>query len=58
MSLPAPDELAALLAGAWQGPVPQIPLRGVSIDSRRVRPGDLFIALPGRHRDEIGRAHV
>ena len=65
MSLPSPDELATLLAGAWQGPAPQAPFRGVSIDSRRVRSGDLFFALPGRHRDghdflaaEIGRAHV
>jgi UDP-N-acetylmuramoyl-L-alanyl-D-glutamate--2,6-diaminopimelate ligase len=32
------------------------PVRGLSIDSRRVAPGDLFVALPGQHTD--GHRHV
>ncbi|MFN9644235.1 MAG: alanine racemase [Cyanobacteriota bacterium] len=43
--------LAALLEGERRGGAPQRPIRGVAIDSRRVQPGDLFFALPGRHAD-------
>lgn len=32
-------------------PGPAQPFSGVTIDSRRCRPGDLFVALPGEHRD-------
>ncbi|MFM7237540.1 MAG: alanine racemase [Cyanobium sp.] len=45
------EVLAALLLGELQAPSPIPPIRGVAIDSRRVRPGDLFFALPGRHAD-------
>ncbi len=31
--------------GAWSGPLPEI--TGLSVDSRRVKPGHLFAALPG-----------
>ena len=48
---PDPEVLAALLLGELQAPSPISPIRGVAIDSRRVRPGDLFFALPGRHAD-------
>jgi alanine racemase len=48
---PDPEVLAALLLGELQAPSPLSPIRGVAIDSRRVRPGDLFFALPGRHAD-------
>ena len=48
---PDPAELAALLAAEAHGPAPLGPIAGVAIDSRRVRPGDLFFALPGRHAD-------
>ena len=48
---PDPEVLAALLLGELQAPSPISPIRGVAIDSRRVRPGDLFFALPGRHVD-------
>ncbi|MFN9660339.1 MAG: UDP-N-acetylmuramoyl-tripeptide--D-alanyl-D-alanine ligase, partial [Cyanobacteriota bacterium] len=48
---PDPEALAALLAGELGGRAPILPIRGVAIDSRRVRPGDLFFALPGRHAD-------
>jgi UDP-N-acetylmuramoyl-L-alanyl-D-glutamate--2,6-diaminopimelate ligase len=33
-------------AGDWSGPAPAI--SGLAVDSRLVRPGDLFAALPGR----------
>ena len=56
MSLPSPAALADLLEGELLGhPVAQPP-RSVAIDSRRVRPGDLFFALSGRRRD--GRAQA
>ena len=32
-------------------PVPNIEVRGLAWDSRRVRPGDLFFALPGQKHD-------
>ena len=48
---PDPEALPALLGGELRGAPPKTPIRGVAIDSRRVRPGDLFFALPGRHAD-------
>jgi UDP-N-acetylmuramoyl-L-alanyl-D-glutamate--2,6-diaminopimelate ligase len=42
--------LSALLgscANAW----PAVQVRGVQLDSRRIRPGDLFLALPGDSHD-------
>ncbi|HLO09807.1 MAG TPA: Mur ligase family protein, partial [Desulfobacteria bacterium] len=51
--------LADLLAGI--APVPagglaEIGIGGISIDSRSVRPGDLFVAVPGAHAD--GHAYL
>lgn len=43
------SELAAVLAGQLAGA--DVPVRGVSIDSRRIAPGDLFVALPGARVD-------
>ncbi|MCP9928550.1 alanine racemase [Cyanobium sp. CH-040] len=51
MTLPAPRELAALLDGELRGVPAEQPPRAVAIDSRRVLPGDLFVALGGRHCD-------
>lgn len=51
MVLPSPAALAALLGGSLRGDAPTEPIRAATIDSRRVRPGDVFFALPGRHRD-------
>lgn len=51
MALPDPVALAALLGGTLRGAPPAEPLRGVAIDSRRVRPGEAFFALGGRHVD-------
>ena len=50
MTLPAPAALAALLGGSLIGTA-RGPLRGVTIDSRRVQPGDVFFALRGKQRD-------
>lgn len=37
-----PVSLASLFAGA-----PPLPISGISLDSRAIRPGDLYVALPG-----------
>jgi len=56
MALPTPHALAALVGGTLRGsPAPEA-LRGVATDSRRVRPGEAFFALGGRHVD--GHAFV
>ena len=44
-----PGKLAEWGGGRWQG-VPG-PITGVSIDSRKIRPGDLFFALRGEQVD-------
>ncbi len=44
-------EAAAACGGRVEHADPRTTLTGVSIDSRVVRPGDLFVALPGRHTD-------
>jgi UDP-N-acetylmuramoyl-tripeptide--D-alanyl-D-alanine ligase len=36
--------------GAWRGVAPAC-IQGVSIDSRSLQPGELFVALPGEHVD-------
>ncbi len=52
--------LQALLRDlGWREPLAGaegVPLGGVAIDSRRVRPGDIFVALPGERTD--GHAYV
>ncbi len=47
------DTLQEATGGRADGP---IPAGGVSIDTRSLRPGDLFVALVGEHGD--GHAHV
>jgi UDP-N-acetylmuramoyl-L-alanyl-D-glutamate--2,6-diaminopimelate ligase len=37
----------AAVAGAQASGLPSVPVTGVSLDSRAVRPGDLYAALPG-----------
>ena len=44
------QELLAATAGTLHGDV-KAPLNGVSIDTRTVAPGDIFIALRGESRD-------
>jgi alanine racemase len=48
---PDPAAMEALLRGDLHGSAPMASIRGVAIDSRRVQPGDVFFALPGRHAD-------
>ncbi|MBP2688278.1 MAG: murE, partial [Deltaproteobacteria bacterium] len=46
--------LADLLAGTASvpaGPMGEIGIGGISVDSRSVRPGDLFVAVPGSRAD-------
>lgn len=45
------EEIAAIVGGRVHRPDPAKPIQGVSIDSRRISPGDLFVALPGRRTD-------
>jgi UDP-N-acetylmuramoyl-L-alanyl-D-glutamate--2,6-diaminopimelate ligase len=47
-ALPLPA--VAGLAGADPAGLPQLAVTGVTLDSRSVRPGDLYAALPGFHR--------
>ena len=52
-------KLAELLAGIVPvpaGPLGEIGIGGISVDSRSVRPGDLFIAVPGARAD--GHAYL
>lgn len=42
-----PRRLPDLLAGLAAAPVPDLEITGVTADSRRVRPGHLFLARPG-----------
>jgi len=48
--------LCDLLAGLAAGVDPAAQVTGLSLDSRRVARGDLFLACPGTHRD--GRAYI
>ena len=48
------DSLRSVLAGP--SAVAQVPIGGVTHDSRRVRPGWLFVAITGEHHD--GHDHV
>lgn len=48
------SEVAAAVAGQRRGPDAEV--SSVSIDSRRIEPGALFVALPGEHTD--GHAFV
>jgi len=55
MTSPAPRSLSFALeamAGTWLGPArPDAMFAGAAFDSRGVRPGHLFFALPGEHVD-------
>ncbi len=50
------EEAAAATGGRATGAWPEAGVSGVSIDSREIRPGDLFVALAGEARD--GHAFV
>jgi UDP-N-acetylmuramoyl-tripeptide--D-alanyl-D-alanine ligase len=56
---PAPALTADELAGITGGQVvarSERPIRGAAVDSRRVKPGELFVALPGERTD--GHDHL
>ena len=46
----APDTLAQWTGGRWTAP-PLSPLTGFAIDTRAVRPGQIFVALKTEQRD-------
>jgi len=46
----APDSLAAWTGGRWSGPAASAPI-GFSVDSRRIAPGQAFVALKTDRRD-------
>lgn len=43
--------LPVLLKGIAPGPVPDVEVGGIAVDSRAVRPGDLFVAIRGEKSD-------
>ncbi|RZO48493.1 MAG: UDP-N-acetylmuramoyl-tripeptide--D-alanyl-D-alanine ligase, partial [Sandaracinaceae bacterium] len=45
-----PDELVEATGGRWLAP-PTRALEGVQLDSRRVAPGNVFVALKGETHD-------
>jgi UDP-N-acetylmuramoyl-tripeptide--D-alanyl-D-alanine ligase len=48
-----PDRLAAWTGGRWTK-APALPLSGFSVDSRSVRPGQMFVAIRTERRDGHG----
>jgi UDP-N-acetylmuramoyl-tripeptide--D-alanyl-D-alanine ligase len=46
-----PRSIAATLQGQWRGSIPDSPLCGVSIDSRAIQPGQVFVAIKGDRFD-------
>ena len=48
--------LALWTGGEWVGKPPHAPVRGVTIDSRNLKPGQLFVAIRGERVD--GHAYV
>jgi len=51
----SPSQLAAWTGGAWSR-LPGAPLTGFTVDSRHVRPGEVFVALRTERRD--GHAYL
>ena len=50
------NDLLAVVGGRLQGPRSAITISGAAVDSRRVLPGSIFVALPGERTD--GHAFV
>src|SRR5512133_3506804 len=44
-------DLVGSLPFPVEGPVPDLPITGITLDSRAVQPGSLFVALPGGSSD-------
>lgn len=51
MTAAMPMNLRQLLAGLVDGPVADVEVIGLVLDSRQVKAGDLFVALPGTRTD-------
>ncbi len=51
MTLPCGLELARIMGAELRDAPGEIAIAGVAIDSRRVQPGDLFVALKGSQQD-------
>jgi UDP-N-acetylmuramoyl-tripeptide--D-alanyl-D-alanine ligase len=54
-----PDQLATWTGGRWTAE-PVLSLRGFSVDTRRIRPGEVFVAIATERRDGhdfVGAAH-
>jgi alanine racemase len=51
MTLPRGLDLARIMGAELRDAPREIAIGGVAIDSRRVQPGDLFVALKGRQQD-------
>ena len=45
------DQLIENVPAIFQGPIPDLRVGGVVLDSRQVKPGDLFVALVGENMD-------
>jgi len=43
--------VAALDEASFPDPLPEKPVTGVNADTRRLQPGEIFVALPGNHVD-------
>ena len=51
MNFWAPENLRAVTGGVWLARPADETIRGAGIDSRTIRPGQVFVALPGEHTD-------
>lgn len=46
-----PGELSQWVSKLWENGMPDDPITGVSTDTRTLRPGNLYVALPGKNFD-------
>ena len=47
----SPEELARWISKRWENGMPEVPITGISKDTRTLMPGDLYIALRGENFD-------
>lgn len=55
------ENLRAVTGGTWVAKPEPVPLAGAGIDSRTIKPGQVFVALAGEHTDGrrfLGQAHA
>jgi len=46
-----PEDLAQWVSRLWKNGVPEVPITGISHDTRTIKPGNLYIAIRGEHFD-------